>query len=279
MSPQGVLTPSKIPMINSPFPMQHPDTMDNNHNEHGSPGQSPLRRHNNKIRRSAFLASPHFASLNENSRHFANLVSEDAISQHTQSKLNEMTNMTGVRKMVYDLNRMVNKMTSNIEEEMSAVINDTSYVEHEIEFINDRVRSIKEQSRDIYNDMEITDVKNIGTLLEDQIQINENYQTQLEKAMERSQALTIAKIMHEEEEVSDETKIESDENGSQQLKLATMLSLLQLQRQMKMNKIQQKTSNLSTSDKIIKYGKLMGMEFENLESKLEQIERDLEVEV
>lgn len=279
MSPQGVLTPSKIPIINSPFPMQHPDTMDNTHNEHGSPGQSPLRRHNNKIRKSAFLASPHFASLNENSRHFVNLVSEDAISRQTQSKLNEIANLTGVRKMVFDLNKMVSKMTNNIEEEMSTIISDTSYIEHEIEFINDRMRSIKEQSKDICNDMNITDVNNVGTLLEDQIQTNANHQTQLEKTMERSQALKIAKIMHEEEEDSGETKGDSDENNSQQLKLAAMLSLLQLQRQMKMNKIQQKTSGLSTSDKVVKYGRLMGMGFENLESKLDQIEKDLEIEV
>ncbi|SMN20595.1 similar to Saccharomyces cerevisiae YER111C SWI4 DNA binding component of the SBF complex (Swi4p-Swi6p) [Maudiozyma saulgeensis] len=277
LSPQGAMTPSKIPNINSPFPIEQQHSLSNEINGNVINNTGTIKKHN-KVRKSTFLASPHFASLNENSRHFANLVSEDAISRETQSKLNEMANLTGVRKMVYDLNKMINVMTNNIEEKLGTVIDDTNNVKQELEIVNDRFNSVNRKSKEIYQSINIENVDKVENVLEEHISDNKQYQNQLEKAMERSQALKLAKIMHEEEQVEEEQK-DNPGDAKEQLRLATLLSLLQLQRQSKMSKIQEMTSSLTTSGKIRKYGKLMGMGFEDLENKLDEIERDLKVEV
>ena len=281
LSPQGVLTPSKIPNIESPFPIQHDDAFhrDDATQKNGSV-ESPGKRADgrNKVRKSTFLASPHFASLNENARHFANLVAEDDISRQTQSKLREMSNLTGVRKMVVDLNEMVMNMTSNIEENVSKVVNETNAAENDIQLAQHQNKSVKDQTKDICFSLGVSSILDAETQLTTQEEDVREKQSQLAKTMERTQALTLAKVMQEEEHISETEQDAEADDKSDLIKHAVRLSLLQLKRQLRLKKIEKLTSHLTTTKKIDKYRKLMGMGYDGIEENLDQIEKDLAVD-
>ena len=281
MSPQGVLTPSKIPGIESPFPIQHGEGFhgDNTTEKGGNP-ESPGKRSDgrHKVRKSTFLASPHFASLNENARHFANLVAEDDMSRQTQSKLQELSNLTGVRKMVLDLNQMVVKMTDGIENNVNKVINETNSVSNDIELAQTQNKSVKDQTKDICYSLGVSSIMDVETQMSTQEEDVREKQSQLVKTMERTQALTLAKIMQEEEQISETDENTESSDKSEQIKNAVRLSLLQLKRQLRLKKIEKFTSRLTTTKKIDKYRRLMGMGYDGIEDNLDQIERDLAVD-
>lgn len=280
LSPNGALTPSKVPLINSPLSVVHtvPSMPDfRNHGDHSDATVTKADRPN-KMSKFVFLTSPHFAALSENSRHFVNLVSEDDISRNTQARLTEITNLTGVRKMAHDLNNMVGLVTSRVEEEVGAVIGQVSRVENELELNKNQKLSVDKQVKDLCNDMEVQNIKEIGTNLNEQQEELEEKQVQLEKMMEQCQALKLAKMMHEEESFEEDQELDPTEE-SDKLKQATLLTLLQFSRRLKLKQIRDRMSDTTTTDKITKYKQLIGMSSDGIEDKLDQIEQDLAVNV
>lgn len=99
------------------------------------------------------------------------------------------------------------------------------------------------------------------------------------QSIEKSQALSLASLVQEEESKVDENTSASPAPDKAQieetLKLATKLAFLQFKRRALLSKITEGKCNINTSNKISKYRRLIGMTVDNIETKLDEIETDL----
>ena len=107
----------------------------------------------------------------------------------------------------------------------------------------------------------------------------------LANSIEKSQALALATLVHEEEASMTSGTNSPHKNaamaspvrviGNDLLRLGLQLTLLQFGRKYIIEKLAKDKSELSSTVKTKKYRKLIGMTIEEIDSKLEDIEKDL----
>ncbi|SCU97921.1 LADA_0H09318g1_1 [Lachancea dasiensis] len=113
--------------------------------------------------------------------------------------------------------------------------------------------------------------------------------SQLANSIEKSQALALATWVHEEESAmaSNANSPQKDDGtehsvriiSSRLLRLGLQLTLLQFKRKHTINRLARGKSEIGSSTKIKKYRKLIGTTIEDIDSKLDDIEKDLRAEV
>lgn len=125
----------------------------------------------------------------------------------------------------------------------------------------------------------IESIDDLGKATEELRHTTESGKVAYIQCIEKSQALSLASLVQEEESKVDEEASASPAPGTAQTedswKLATELAFLQFRRRSCLTKIIDKKCNVNTSNKINKYRRLIGMTVENIETKLDEIETDL----
>ncbi|AET40994.1 SBF complex DNA-binding subunit SWI4 Ecym_7145 [Eremothecium cymbalariae DBVPG len=183
-------------------------------------------------------------------------------------------------KLAIQFSELSKSLTNAIDENIANVGLEVAKATEGIDGIEKSLKLTQKQEKDILNNF---DVEEIDHLEEKVRKAQSCLNTEINKfanSVEKSQALTLATLVHEEEAKADrcskENMVPTSSDASKELfKLGVELSILQLKRKHVIEKVCNAKTIINLSNKIYKYRKLIGMSIENIDSKLNDIESDL----
>lgn len=199
----------------------------------------------------------------------------EAIKRRKESRLT---------KIATRITQISTKLMTNINVEDNQLSNEIDTRESELGKINRSLSSNREHECEIFEtlnkeDQGINSLEELSEKKEEmQTAVNSAKQTFIQ-SMEKGQALSLATLAQDEESeanVDDESpRFESLTVDSDRLKFAIEMTLLQFKRRSRLKGITEARCKINTSSKINKYRQLIGMTIENIDSKLDDIEKDL----
>lgn len=176
-----------------------------------------------------------------------------------------------------------NNLVFSLNTQASSIATETENTEKGITMVKNNLQKIEHGEKELfaqYDESEgIQTISDLGNATEELRNTTESGKVAFIQCIEKSQALSLASLVQEEESKVDEDSAASPAPEKSQSedtwKLATELAFLQFRRRSFLGKIIDGKCNINTSNKISKYRRLIGMTVENIDTKLDEIETDL----
>ncbi|SCU95256.1 LAME_0F11408g1_1 [Lachancea meyersii CBS 8951] len=181
------------------------------------------------------------------------------------------------------LSKLTASFTDSVDDEISGLDLEKEKITSRIESTQNSLSNNRDLMQELLQGRSDTDVLR-GDVQKQSDQVR-SHMSQLANSIEKSQALALATWVHEEE-----SAVTSSSNSPQKegpisspvrvighhlLSLGLKLTLQQLKRKHVVEKISREKSEVYSSSKIKKYRKLIGTSIEDIDSKLDDIEKDL----
>lgn len=178
-----------------------------------------------------------------------------------------------VSKVGSRINNLSKKLVDTIDNEISNLHSQISNTSSQIKVIYKNIKNYQKHYKYYCSLLGVEDVKN----MRDQIKLYRAAITQNKKryirSLEKCQALNLANFVQKEETASRDKFMDSNQDNN--LKDAVTLTVLQFKKHLWLKKLSDDIINTKSLIKINKYKQLIGMSFENIDSKLDEIEADL----
>lgn len=171
------------------------------------------------------------------------------------------------------------KLINAINGDMEGLINSVEVNEKNLSAMKNNIDKVNLQYKKVCLQAKVTSAEGLQNNLK---QLKETLQTgvnEYSKNMEKSQALKLATFVQIEEEnqhIKKEDEENDDTTNDEKLKNAVTLTVLQFKRKMWLKRLSDKLVHYSLNDNIKKYKQLIGMAFENIDTKLDEIEAELQ---
>lgn len=188
-------------------------------------------------------------------------------------------------KLSRQLSELTDTLTSSIDEKITNLELEITKNSECVESIDKSLKHVRQQEQEIMYNLREREAKDFSLeiLTTKVTHLRSQFEDRLSKfanSLEKSQALTLATLVQNEEgKVSSEPN--SPEGNSPKvinqvlLKLVVDLTLLQFKRKHMIEKICHTKSTMNSTVNIGKYRKLIGMSIDNIDTKLDDIEKDL----
>lgn len=188
-------------------------------------------------------------------------------------------------KLSRQLSELTDTLTSSIDEKITNLELEITKNSECVESIDKSLKHVRQQEQEIMYNLREREAKDFSLeiLTTKVMHLRSQFEDRLSKfanSLEKSQALTLATLVQNEEgKVSSEPN--SPEGNSPKvinqvlLKLVVDLTLLQFKRKHMIEKICHTKSTMNSTVNIGKYRKLIGMSIDNIDTKLDDIEKDL----
>lgn len=189
----------------------------------------------------------------------------------------KMVEKSSVSKSTKELFSLVNNLSDSVDSQIGKLELDITKTRDCIKEIDYSLQTTVRQESEIFEQL---DVKGLDQLQAKLDFFKHNLRTSIQhysNSLEKSQALTLATLVQDEESKVQPTKrnLESPKKERKSLELGVELVFLQFKRKHKIEKVCNGKGFSSSSIKLSKYRKLIGMSIENIDSKLDEIEMDL----
>lgn len=171
------------------------------------------------------------------------------------------------------ISNLSKKLVDTIDNEISNLHNQISNTSSQVKVIYKNIKNYQKHYRYYCSLLGVEDVKN----MRDQIKLYRGAITQNKRryirSLEKCQALNLANFVQKEETASRDKIIESNQDNI--LRDAVTLTVLQFKKHLWLKKLSEDIISTKSLIKINKYKQLIGMNFDNIDSKLDEIEADL----
>ncbi|CCF60796.1 hypothetical protein KAFR_0L01860 [Kazachstania africana CBS 2517] len=171
------------------------------------------------------------------------------------------------------LNRVVNQLVSKIDMEINSNEHEIKILRSNLVDVQKTANSVTRQKNNIFKSLKIKDTieleKSKINLLED---VKEK-KTKLRKQLEKSQALILAQAAEEEQNL--ENCIIEAGDIDVRIKDSLKFAILQLKRRSMLQRLVEVKSRGNSAIKLRKYRALIGSTFSDIDTKLDEIEKDL----
>ncbi|AGO13584.1 AaceriAGL297Cp [[Ashbya] aceris (nom. inval.)] len=214
--------------------------------------------------------------------------SQETISEHRYSvsvdplmQIPKSTRLTfpNVANTAQEFSELSQSLTEAIEQNFIKVGTEIAKATEGIEGIDRSLKFSEKQVADILVKHGVPDTEQLKHKLQEEQDALQAQISRFANSIEKSQALTLATLVHDEEEKADadtDSTHEPPADGAKQLfRLGLELSLLQLKRKHIIDKVCRAKTTINSGTKIYKYRKLIGISSDDIESKLNDIENDL----
>lgn len=198
----------------------------------------------------------------------------------TNTKVKELSE---VQSSADKLKELSNTLTLSINTQANSIAAEVERTEKSITQMKKNMAKVNTSQKELLAQFDgspgIESVDDLKNSTADLRQVVEEGKQQFVQCIEKSQALSLASLVQDEE-----SKVEEDSSHSpssdkakleNKMKLAIELALLQLRRRSSLSKIIDNKCKVNTSNKISKYRRLIGMTVDNIDTKLDEIEVDL----
>lgn len=171
------------------------------------------------------------------------------------------------------------KLVNAINEDMDNLHTAVETNEENLNTIRNNVSKVTSQYNNICRQANVTSIEELQTKLDEAEERLKSGVDEYLRSMEKSQALKLATFVQAEEE-KQAIKKEDEETDNladeETLKNAVTLTVLQFKRKMWLKRLSDTLMEYSLNDKIKKYKQLIGTAFENIDTKLDEIEAELQ---
>lgn len=174
-------------------------------------------------------------------------------------------------KSASKLSNLTHSLTNAIDERLGQLQYGIQLKEDQISEIDAQLSSLNAREKKIGNSLEDFTFDDLAKKLKSK-------NIQLDNYMERSQALSLATLVQDEENnLSKDTELLAQElDLDETTKLLIELCFKQYKRRYLIKQIKESRDELISNDKISKFRRLIGMSIENIDTKLDDIEKDLQ---
>lgn len=184
------------------------------------------------------------------------------------------------------LSHLTTSLTSSVDEEISGLELEKEKTQECIGSIDGSLKHNEVQMQELLQGLSSKEElqNNVSNLTK---QVNAQM-LRLASSIEKSQALALATLVHEEEDAvtSSSDALQKDPMtspvrviGSDLLRLGLQLTLLQFGRKCVIEKLARSKSEINSTPKVKKYRKLIGLTIDEIDTKLDDIEKDLRASV
>ncbi|SCV01429.1 LANO_0F11738g1_1 [Lachancea nothofagi CBS 11611] len=185
------------------------------------------------------------------------------------------------------LSNLTASLTNSVDEEISGLELEKEKVQGCIESVDNSLKNNKQLMQEILQGLPHSE-----QLHDDVFELSkqlESHMALLANSIEKSQALALATWVHEEESTMTSNSTSPHKDGitnspvrvigEHLLRLGLQLTLLQFSRKHTIERLSRSKSEIGSTPKIKKYRKLIGTTIEDIDSKLDDIEKDLRASI
>ncbi|EDO19572.1 hypothetical protein Kpol_1018p105 [Vanderwaltozyma polyspora DSM 70294] len=200
---------------------------------------------------------------------------------------NELEDIPESIKIASQLAKLSEKLTEEIRVQIDEMQTEVEKTKHSIDIIDKQIIKTKSQKKVIFNQFNngshninsMTNLENIIMALQNEV---EEQKHTLYMKLERAQSNNLVKLIKEENKHRpDLAAAENDKltRTEEYEGLLAELNKLKANKKRLIREIVEKTATNKTSSKILKYKKLSGIEVDDIDSKLDEIEQDLRLSI
>ncbi|CCK68667.1 SBF complex DNA-binding subunit SWI4 KNAG_0B02250 [Huiozyma naganishii CBS 8797] len=166
------------------------------------------------------------------------------------------------------------RLVDAIDEDMASIINEQQSMEENLKSLRKNLDTVKKRKDIIYSNVKVNSLESMLEKVDATRNTLSLKQEKFVKTIEKSQALRLATIVQEEEH-----NCLTEEQSPDILRDAVTLTVLQFKRRMWLKRLSVDITNHTFTKKIKKYKQLIGLTFENIDTKLEEIESELQTDL
>lgn len=182
-------------------------------------------------------------------------------------------NIKRVSKIGNKISGLSKRLVDTINDNIGEIYDQVMTTESQITTVQDNIGKYEKSYKQICSLLGMKDVQTIKAklnILESALQQNKGIYI---RSIEKSQALKLATLVQKDEEGFRDTA--SNPNQAGKLRDAVTLTVLQFKKQMWLKRLSEDITNSRSLVKINKYKQLIGNTYDNIDSKLDDIEADL----
>lgn len=227
------------------------------------------------------------ASIDENARHFASLTQRqrDKIADVKQSPtvetLEEPSHNTKI--LAKKLNDFIDSLTWKIDTEVKGLVKDERQYRTKLARLDEQSKSLDRQINDICNGVNVPNIEGLRELIEwckkDLLTRESTLAVRLGRSQRVNLRSNIWKSKQSGRDYDGNDINNADCSAEARLRDAIMLSMWQARRVRKVRELGKAKSNAFSTVKVRKYRQLIGMAFDTIDTKLDQIEKNLQEEM
>lgn len=196
------------------------------------------------------------------------------------TRVKELSDVSSLADKLKDVS---STLVTSINSQANSIAAEVESTEKSIKQIKGNLAKVQRSKKELLAQVDgagpIESVDDLKKTTDELRQLVDDGKQRFVQCIEKSQALSLASLVQEEEAKVEEEPTRSPTTEKAQfestMKHAIELGLLQLRRRSSLNKIIDNRCKINTSRKICKYRQLIGVTVDNIDTKLDEIEIDL----